>query len=74
VLDGVGMVQASLLHELLEVIHGWPRLMLANAYGGSSAHHIGAARLLVVATVNIGRGCGLLTTLGDTSPLLLGAG
>jgi hypothetical protein len=56
VLDGVGMVQASLLHELLKVIHGRSCLTLATACNGRSLHHVGAARLLVVATIIAGRG------------------
>jgi hypothetical protein len=31
VLDRVGMVRASLLNELLEVVCGWPRLTFATA-------------------------------------------
>jgi hypothetical protein len=63
VLDGVGVVQASLLQEVLEVICGWPRLTLATAYSCRGAYHARAARLLVVATVITGRRCDLLTAL-----------
>jgi hypothetical protein len=38
-LDGVGVVQASLLKELLKVVHGWPRLTLAAAHDSCGAHY-----------------------------------
>jgi hypothetical protein len=63
VLDGVGVVQASLLKELLKVVCGRPRLTLAAAYGGRGAHQAGAIRLLVVATIIDGRDCSLLMVL-----------
>jgi hypothetical protein len=58
VLDRVGVVRASLIKELLEVIHRRLRLTLGTAYVG----------LLVVATVVTHRKCGLLMTL--LAPLL----
>jgi hypothetical protein len=45
VLDGEGVVQESLLQELLKVIPGRPRLTLATSYGSHDAHHAGAACL-----------------------------
>jgi hypothetical protein len=72
VLDGVRVVRASLLLELLKVIRGWPHLTLANTCSGHSAHHAGAACLLVVAAVIAGRECGLLTSL--LAPLLAALG
>jgi hypothetical protein len=63
VLDRVGVARASLLKELLEVIYGWSCMMLATACGVRRAYHAGATRLLVVVTVIVDRGCGLLTAL-----------
>jgi hypothetical protein len=84
------MVQASLLMELLEVVHGWPHLTLVATYDSRSAHHAGAGCLLVVVAIVASRSYGLLTTLirlfvppssaswmttsGNTSLLLLGLG
>jgi hypothetical protein len=50
------------------VICGRPHLTLATACCGHGAHHTKAARLLVVATVIAGYGCGLLIVL--LAPLL----
>jgi hypothetical protein len=66
--DRVGVVRANLLKELLEVVHGWPRLTLAAAYDSCDTHHNGVACLFVYATAVIGRGCGLLVVL--LAPLL----
>jgi hypothetical protein len=68
VLDGVGVVRENLCKELLEVVRGWPRLMLAAAYDSRGAHHDRAACLLVDVAVIINRGCGLLAAL--LAPLL----
>jgi hypothetical protein len=80
VLEGVGMVWASLLEELLKVVRGRPCMALAVACGSRDMHHTGAACLLVVATVIVGSGCGLLkmqlaplpTTLGTLPGVLEG--
>jgi hypothetical protein len=72
VLDGVGVVQTSLLKELLEVVHGRPRMMLAAACCNHDVHHIGAACLLAITTVTISRGCGLFKTLLAPLPATLG--
>jgi hypothetical protein len=63
VLNGVSMVWVSLLEEHLKVECGWPRLVLAATYDSHDTHHTRAARLLVVATIVVDRGCGLLKTL-----------
>jgi hypothetical protein len=47
--------------------------VLAAACGSHDAHHAGAACLLVVATVIIGRGCGLLKVLLAPLPTALGS-
>jgi hypothetical protein len=89
VLDGVGVVWASLLQEILKVIHGWSCLMLATTCGGRGAHHVGVVFLLVVAAIVADHVCGPLTVLlapllaalldilmmmsSDASVLLLGA-
>jgi hypothetical protein len=62
-LDRVGVVWTSLLEELLEVVRGRPHLALAIAYGSHDTHHAEAACLLVVATIVVGRGYGLLKAL-----------
>jgi hypothetical protein len=67
-LDRVGVVRASLHKELLKVVRGRPRLMLAAAYDSHRAHHDGAVCFLVDATVGGSHGCGLLATL--LAPLL----
>jgi hypothetical protein len=72
-LDGVGVVQASLLQELFEVVCGRPRLTLAAASGCRDAHHPGAAYLLANATVAIGCNCGLLVVLLAPPLAALGA-
>jgi hypothetical protein len=72
VLDGVGVVRASLLKELLEVICGRLCLTLVIACGGRNVHHVGATRLLVATAVIIDRVCGLLTAL--LAPLLVALG
>jgi hypothetical protein len=72
VLDGLGVVWASLLKELLEVVHQWPRLAFALTYGSHDSHHTGATCLLVVATIIIGRGCSLLKALLVPHPTILG--
>jgi hypothetical protein len=46
--------------------------MLAATCGSHGMHHTGAARLLVVATVVIGRSCDLLKTLLAPLPTTLG--
>jgi hypothetical protein len=68
VLDGVGVVQANLIKELLEVVRGRVRLMLAAECDNHSAHHDGVACVFVDAIVIVGRGCGLLVAL--LAPLL----
>jgi hypothetical protein len=68
VVDGVGVVQASLLEEPLEVVHGQSRLLLAAARDSCDAHHTGATCLLVDAIVITGHGGGLLAVL--LAPLL----
>jgi hypothetical protein len=72
VLDTVGVVRANLLKELLDVVRGRPRLMLATACNSHGAHHAGAIWLLVDATAIIGRGCSLLVTV--LAPLLAALG
>jgi hypothetical protein len=72
VLDEVGVVRASLLKDLLEVVHGRPRLMLPAACNSRAMHHDGAACLLVDATIIISHGCGLLAPL--LVPLLAALG
>jgi hypothetical protein len=88
--NGVDVVRANLLKELLEVVHGSPRLTLTAAYDSCDTHHNGIACLFVDAAVVVGRGCSLLVVLlapllppsstsrmmmlGDTSLLLVGAG
>jgi hypothetical protein len=71
-LDGVGVVQANLLKELLDVVRGQSCLTLAASYDSHGARHDGAACLLVNATIIIGRGCGLLAVL--LAPLLAAPG
>jgi hypothetical protein len=63
VLDGVGVVWASLLKELLKVVCGRSHLMLTAARGSRGVHHAGAACLLVVVDVIADRGCDLLKML-----------
>jgi hypothetical protein len=63
VLDGVGVVWACLFKELLEVVHGWPRLMLATAYDHRSVLHVRAACLLLDVAIIVDRDCGLLAVL-----------
>jgi hypothetical protein len=46
VLDAVGMVHASLIKEVLQVVCGQPCLMLIAACGYHSALHVGAAACL----------------------------
>jgi hypothetical protein len=72
VLDRVGMLWASVLQELPEVICGRSCMTLATAYSSRGVHHAGAAHLLVAAAVVINRGCGLLTVL--LVPLLAALG
>jgi hypothetical protein len=47
-LDGVGVVRASLLKDLLEVVHGRPRLMLPAACNSRATHHDGAPACLLM--------------------------
>jgi hypothetical protein len=54
--------------ELLEVVRGRSRLMLAVACDSHSAHHDGAACLLVDAAIIVSCGCSLLAAL--LAPLL----
>jgi hypothetical protein len=68
VLDEVGVVWASLLNDLIEVIHGQTLLTLSTACDGRGVHHDEATRLLVVATIITDRGCDFLMAL--LSPLL----
>jgi hypothetical protein len=63
VLDGVGVVWASLLKELLEVVYGQPHLQLAAACGSCDAHHARATYLLAIATSIIGHDYSLLNAL-----------
>jgi hypothetical protein len=72
VLDGVGVVRASLLKGLLEVVHGRSRLTLPAACGRCGMPHVGVPCLLVDATVVVGHGCGLLAML--LAPLLAALG
>jgi hypothetical protein len=55
------------------VVHGWSRLALAATCISHNGHHAGAAYLLVVATVAIDHGCGLLVMLLAPFPATLGA-
>jgi hypothetical protein len=66
VLDGVGVVRASLFKKLFEVVCGWLRLTLAAACDHHGVLHVGATYLPIDATVVIG--CSLLVTL--LAPLL----
>jgi hypothetical protein len=50
------MVRASLFKEILEVVRGRPRLMLAAAYDSRGAHHNKAIYLLVDATIIVSYG------------------
>jgi hypothetical protein len=68
VLNGVSLVQAALLHELLEVVRERSRLMLAAAYDGHGACHAGAAHLIIDAAIVTVCSCSLLTAL--LAPLL----
>jgi hypothetical protein len=56
VLDGVGGVRASLLKELVEVVHGWLCLTLAAAYDRRGVLRARAAGLLVDVAKVIGHG------------------
>jgi hypothetical protein len=47
----------------LKVVRGRPRLTLVAVCGGRDAPHIGVARLLVVAIIVVGHGCGPLKAL-----------
>jgi hypothetical protein len=71
-LDGVGVVSVSLIKELLKVVRGRSCLALAAACGSHDVHHARATRLLVVATIVIGRGCALLMMLLAPLPTALG--
>jgi hypothetical protein len=73
VLDGVSMVRARLVEELLKVVCGQPWLVLAAACGSHDTQHIGATRLLVVATGAVDHDCSLLKTLLTPFPSALGA-
>jgi hypothetical protein len=73
VLDGVGMVWARLLQDLLEEVRGRPRLMLAAARSGRNTPNAGVIRSLAVATVVINRSCSLLNSLLVPLPIALGA-
>jgi hypothetical protein len=73
VLDGVGVVRASLLKELLEVVQGRPRLTLATVCDSHGMHHDGAAYLLVNAIIIIGHCCGFLMVLLETLLAALGS-
>jgi hypothetical protein len=59
VLDKVGVVQASLLKGLLEVVCGQSRLTLATIYDSCGMNHDEATCLLTDAII-VGRGCDLL--------------
>jgi hypothetical protein len=72
VLDGVGVAWLHLLQELLEVVHGRPRLMLAAASSNHDTRHVGAVCSLAVATIVVGRGCSLLKSLLASLPATLG--
>jgi hypothetical protein len=73
VLDGVGVVRADLLEELLEVVCGRSCLTLVAACGSRGVHHAGAAHLLVVAGVVASHGSGLLKMLLVPLPTTHGA-
>jgi hypothetical protein len=45
-LMGVCVVWAGFLQEHMEVVHGWPHLMLVVAHGGCGAPHARAAASL----------------------------
>jgi hypothetical protein len=66
--DGVCIVWAGFLEEPLEVVRGWPRLMLVTACGGWDAPHARATRLPVVAIIMVSCGHGPLKAL--LAPLL----
>jgi hypothetical protein len=55
VLDGVRVVQASLLEESLKVVYQWPQVALAIVRGDHDALHVGASHFLVVVRA-VGRG------------------
>jgi hypothetical protein len=71
VLDGVGMVWASLLKRLLKVVCGLSCLVFAAACDSHGVHHARAACLLAVATVIVGRGYSLLKALLARLPAAL---
>jgi hypothetical protein len=51
--DGACMVWAGFLQEHLEVVRGWPRLMLVTVCGCRDVPHAGAAHLPIVAIVGV---------------------
>jgi hypothetical protein len=55
------------------VVRGWSFLTLAAACDSHDAHHTGAACLLAIAIIVVGRGCGLMQTLLAPLPTALGA-
>jgi hypothetical protein len=61
-----------LLQELLEMVHGRPRLMLAAAGSNHGTRHVGAICSLAIATITVGRGCSLLKSLLASLPASLG--
>jgi hypothetical protein len=71
--DGVGVVWAHLLKELLKVVRGRLCLMLAGAHSFRDEHHTRAVYSLVVATIVVGHGCGLLKSLLAALLATLGA-
>jgi hypothetical protein len=73
VLHEVGVVWARLLQELLEVVHGRLRLMLAAACSSHDVCNAEAVHSLVVAIVVIDHSCSLPKSLLAPLPASLGA-
>jgi hypothetical protein len=72
VLDGVSVVRAGLLRELLEVVRGQSCLALSTVSNGRSACHAGVARLIVDVTIVARHSVSLPTVL--LTPLLVALG
>jgi hypothetical protein len=72
VLDGLHMVWAGLIKELLDVVCIRPCLVLASTCSSRDAPHAKVAYFLIVATIIVGRGYNPLRTL--LAPLLAALG
>jgi hypothetical protein len=61
--DGVCVVWAGFLKELLEVVCRRPPLTLVAMHGGQDVPHARSTRYPIVAVVMVDRGCGPLRAL-----------